>query len=286
MATNTPFPDVPYSRIPPGRRRNKMKVLAFGLPRTGTMSLAVALNELGYNCYHMTECCFNHRSDSLLDWLSAIGAKYNGEDRPYKGVEFDKMLWRYDAVTDFPCILFIEELMDAYPDAQIILTTRFTDGWLPSLQRAFSAILGMKRLALLRLFDVTYINPAIALLCTSLSIITGTYRNKGNWKDPENLLAAYEAHNAHVRGAAQARGRRVLEYQVEEGWAPLCRSLNKPQPATPFPRVSEGGFVKQYQYIVFWYRLVELGWPMGLLVVLFYVFIWGLGVHVQLFSQW
>jgi hypothetical protein len=78
----------------------------------------------------------------------------------------------------------------------------------------------------------------------------------------------------------------VLEYRVEEGWASLCRFLNKAQPDTPFPRVSEGDFVKQYQYIVFWYRLVELGWPVGLSVVPFYVFIWGLGVHVQLFGQW
>ncbi|GAB1201668.1 hypothetical protein APSETT445_000251 [Aspergillus pseudonomiae] len=30
------------------------------------------------------------------------------------------------AVIDIPCILFAEELMDAYPDAQIVLTTRFT----------------------------------------------------------------------------------------------------------------------------------------------------------------
>jgi hypothetical protein len=43
--------------------------------------------------------------------------------------------------------------MDAYPDAQIILTTRDVGGWLPSMERAFYKVLNMKRWQLLELFD-------------------------------------------------------------------------------------------------------------------------------------
>jgi hypothetical protein len=43
--------------------------------------------------------------------------------------------------------------MDAYPDAQIILTTRDVNEWLPSMERAFYKVLNMKRWRLLELFD-------------------------------------------------------------------------------------------------------------------------------------
>ncbi|KAM4059021.1 hypothetical protein HRG_008108 [Hirsutella rhossiliensis] len=41
---------------------------------------------------------------------------------PRTGEDFDRILWNYDAVTDDPCCLFIEELIDAYPEAKVILT--------------------------------------------------------------------------------------------------------------------------------------------------------------------
>lgn len=43
--------------------------------------------------------------------------------------------------------------MDVYPDAKIILTTRDPESWVPSMQRSLYAILRMKRLKLLALFD-------------------------------------------------------------------------------------------------------------------------------------
>ena len=33
------------------------------------------------------------------------------------------------AVTDFPCCMFPEELLEAYPDAKVILTNRNVDKW-------------------------------------------------------------------------------------------------------------------------------------------------------------
>ncbi|KAL4874484.1 NAD dependent epimerase/dehydratase [Aspergillus karnatakaensis] len=288
MASNTPFPAKPYPKMEPLEwRRDEMKVLAFGLPRTGTMSLSVALNQLGYNCYHMTECCLNYKSGSLHDWHAAIEAKYNNRGHPFRGADFDRMLGQYDAITDFPSILFVEDFMDAYPNAQIILTTRSTDAWLPSMQRTINSILGMKRLWLLSFFDYVYLNPAYTLLRTSLRILTASkwYRNL---TDDKYLLAGYEAHNALVRGAAQSRGRKVLEYRVEEGWAPLCRFLNRlpPFPDTPFPRVSEGDFIKGYQYIMFWVRVVELGVPVAVGVGVFWLVCWGIRAYVQLTRWW
>ncbi|KAJ0419366.1 hypothetical protein BJY00DRAFT_314199 [Aspergillus carlsbadensis] len=310
MAVPLPFPTTPYPRLDRGhgheyehipRRQTQMKVLALGMPRTGTMcmnpifqsflppslphsinaalsdedlvtnsnpptALYAALNELGYTCYHMAEAALDYRNDSLKHWQNAIIAKYYDLGEEYKGKDFDKMLWRYDAVTDIPSTLFAEELMDAYPDAQIILTTRDVDEWLASMERAFYKVLSMKRWRLLEVFDYTYIRPYMHLLRTTLNIWTDR-----SWKDKEQLAAAYIAHNAQVRGQALKRGRRVLEFCVQDGWRPLCEFLGRKEdsvPATPFPWVNRGDFIAQYHYVGFWIRVVYLLGPVLLWLVL------------------
>ncbi|KAH8435164.1 sulfotransferase family protein [Aspergillus melleus] len=207
---NIPFPTVPYNRMePPAQREKRIKVLALGMSRTGTMSLYVALKELGYNCYHMAECILNQHSDSLVLWNRAIDAKFNGNGRKFSGADFDQMLWRYDEVTDIPCILFVEELMDAYTDARIILTARPVESWLASMERTFYTILSWKRWKYLEFVDRSYIGLYIPLLRSPLSVWTN-----GNWKNTSRLPDGYAAHYELVCAAARRRGREVLEFRV------------------------------------------------------------------------
>ncbi|THC99717.1 hypothetical protein EYZ11_000767 [Aspergillus tanneri] len=135
---NIPFPTKPYPRMePPAHREKEMKVLAFGMSRAGTMcvqSPVCCAEGAGITCYHMAECSLDQQNNSLVLWNRAIDAKFYGNGRKFSGEDFNPMLWRYDAVTDIPCILFVEELMDAYPDAKIILTTRAVEPWLASMQ--------------------------------------------------------------------------------------------------------------------------------------------------------
>lgn len=59
--------------------------------------------------------------------------------------------------------------MDVYPDAKIILTTRELESWVPSMQHSIYAILKMKRLKLLALFDwvctYTYATFPTIIMC-------------------------------------------------------------------------------------------------------------------------
>lgn len=48
------------------------------------------------------------------------------------------------AVTDAPCVNFADELLSAYPDAKVVLTTRDVDRWLPSMERSYYKILAWK----------------------------------------------------------------------------------------------------------------------------------------------
>lgn len=59
---------------------------------------------------------------SNLDlWAEALRAKYHGEGKKWGREEFDKMLGDYDGIADVPGICFVEELVEAYPDAKIVL---------------------------------------------------------------------------------------------------------------------------------------------------------------------
>ena len=47
-------------------------------------------------------------------------------------------------------------------------------------------------------------------------------------------ISAYRRNNEEVRDTIAAE--RLLVFNVAEGWEPLCRFLETPRPATPFPR--------------------------------------------------
>lgn len=57
-------------------------------------------------------------------WLDAIERKFDGKGEPYGRAEFDQLLGHCQGVSDIPAILFAEELIEAYPEAKVILTHR------------------------------------------------------------------------------------------------------------------------------------------------------------------
>ncbi|KAA8649014.1 sulfotransferase family protein [Aspergillus tanneri] len=191
----------------------------------------------------MAECSLDQQNNSLVLWNRAIDAKFYGNGRKFSGEDFNPMLWRYDAVTDIPCILFVEELMDAYPDAKIILTTRAVEPWLASMQHYYLLTASMFK---------TYIGLYIPLLQSALSVWTD-----GSWQTSSRLTTGFAAHNDLVRTAAQKRGREVLEFKVQDGWAPLCQFLGKVSDSY-FPHVNEGDFITRFHIIIFWVRVAGL----------------------------
>lgn len=105
-----------------------MKVLALGVGRTGTASLRIALERLGYlKCYHMMSASMENPPDCLM-WHDALLAKYDGVGE-FGRKEWDQLLGDCQAVCDWPACAFAKELIEAYPNAKVILTTRDVDSW-------------------------------------------------------------------------------------------------------------------------------------------------------------
>ena len=108
-------------------KRIPMRLLCLGLGRTGTSSLRIALKELGYSPYHGW-CLMENPPDCVL-WKEALTAKYEGQGKRYGRKEFDAIFYDSDTCLDIPSSLFVEELIAAYPDAKVLVTTRDLDSW-------------------------------------------------------------------------------------------------------------------------------------------------------------
>lgn len=57
------------------------------------------------------------------------------------------------AVADVPCALFAPELLQAYLDAQVILTERDPEGWVRSIESVFWYILRLRIWKVLEIVD-------------------------------------------------------------------------------------------------------------------------------------
>src|SRR5215207_3434894 len=92
-----------------------LSVVGAGLGRTGTMSLKLALERVGFGpCYHMKEV-FEHLDAHVPAWDRAA----NGE-----WVDWDGLFDGYRAGVDLPVAAFYRELSEHYATAKVILTVR------------------------------------------------------------------------------------------------------------------------------------------------------------------
>ncbi|KAJ7485316.1 hypothetical protein FB451DRAFT_1027808 [Mycena latifolia] len=210
-----------------------MQVLALGFPRTGTASLKIALETLGYvRTNHGVDLAL--ASPAEIDmWIEAIRAKFYGEGTPYGRAEWDRLLGDCQVGrSGLAVYLFTEELLAAYPDAKVLLTTRSLESWWKSYQATISERLkpalharlnswldpefGQKeyliRLCFAALFDTEHVTEDIA-------------------------KAHFMAHYDKVRRLVPAD--RLLEFEAKQGWAPLTEFLGKETPAEAFPRVND-----------------------------------------------
>ncbi|KAM0332584.1 hypothetical protein ACHAQA_002868 [Verticillium albo-atrum] len=208
-----------------------MKVLLLGLGRTGTASMRAAMRHLGYeDTYHMMSCSIENPPDALM-WSDALAAKYHGVGEPFTRADWDQLLGHCQAVCDWPAVAFAPELIAAYPEAKVILTTRAPDPWHASTLKTFYWRAHDPELALLARLDwaASMYQPMIRLFFATF--FQDAFAERGK--------QIYEDHYAAVRALVPREN--LLEYRVADGWEPLCAFLDVPVPAkdVPFPNVND-----------------------------------------------
>jgi hypothetical protein len=189
-----------------------LTVIGTGFPRTGTMSLKLALNQLGFGpCYHASET-FMHPEHVPL-WVRAGGGE----------AVWDTLFEGYHATTDAPACYFWRELTERYPTAKVLHSTRDPEDWFASTQ---ATVYGP---------DAITSEPTPEL--KPLRDMLEKRRGGGSVNDRAFLIDWFTRHEAEVKAAIPAE--RLLVFEASQGWAPLCAFLGVPVPDTPYPRVNE-----------------------------------------------
>ena len=192
-----------------------MHVIGAGVGRTGTLSLRLAINRLGFGpCHHMEEVIRDVPEQVRL-WTAALNG-HPDWNATYKG---------FESAVDWPTAAFYSELVDVYPSAKFVLTHRDPEDWADSFGATIYKLVEERDKAPPVMKD---------FLAMCYGVVARTGFPAGLNRDA--LIVAFTAHNEAVKRSVPAD--RLLVYQVKEGWGPLSKFLGTEVPEEPFPRTN------------------------------------------------
>jgi hypothetical protein len=139
--------------------------------------------------------------------------KTRGED-----IGWDQMFDGFGSAVDWPSAFYWEELVDAYPEAKVILTYRDAESWWQSYERTILQILH-------RMEASGDLGMAWRVLAE------GEFG--GYHADRDACIARYEENVARVQSVVPFE--RLLVMELGEGWQRLCDFLGVEVPDAPYP---------------------------------------------------
>lgn len=236
-------------------RTRPMRILVLGCSRTGTSSLRLALSQLGYRTFHMHDMISKPKKYFPF-WINALKQKFGNNSayrsQPLTRENLDTYLGDFDAVSDVPVILFAEELLQAYPEAKVILTTRDAEKWVDSMCRTIWYVHTWSY------FD--WFAPFVPLIrfwrtCDKLAwdaFINSSPIHEHPQLEPqrsdldryaspsyrEQAIVQFNDHNEWIRRKVPKDN--ILEFKPQDGWKPLCSFLEVDVPEDAYPRIWEG----------------------------------------------
>ncbi|MEO4040305.1 sulfotransferase family protein [Hoeflea sp. CAU 1731] len=191
-----------------------LEIIGAGFGRTGTNSLKVALELLGFGrCHHMSEVIDNPEQIRL--WREAEAG------RP----DFANIFADFRSAVDFPVSAFWQDALATFPGAKVILSDRDPNDWYASFSQTILPLILDKaswpeeRRTWFEMIDKVIIGKAL-----------------GGNTNRDGILAAYRANTAAAR-ALESKGQ-VLVFRSSDGWEPLCDFLGVEVPYEPYPRTN------------------------------------------------
>lgn len=192
-----------------------MHVIGAGVGRTGTYSMKLAINRLGLGpCHHM-EAVLHDIPTHVPLWNDVLSGRPDWR-AVYQG---------FASAVDWPTACFFRELLQVYPTAKFVLTTRDPEKWADSFAATIYKLIAEREQA--PPDKKTWLEMADAVIAR-----TGFPAGL----DHAQLARAYVAHNEAVKATIPPP--QLLVYEVKDGWEPLCRFLGVDAPDEPFPRTN------------------------------------------------
>jgi len=201
-------------------------------------SLTLALEELGYPTLHTQHLYENEEIFAM--WTNTIFQPSIDGGEAFMGTpDLDLITsYGYQATMDLPMALYFEQVQERFPDCKFILTTREnSEIWFRSWDVLTKSIAQPAKFGGLFFTNVNriviYLRWLFSVVNEDPQYLTAPFPLPDQHK--EKSIASYEAHNARVRATIPAD--QLLEYNVKQGWEPLCGFLDIEQcPTIPFPK--------------------------------------------------
>jgi hypothetical protein len=196
-----------------------LKVIGAGLSRTGTLSLKLALEQLGFGpCFHMAEFIKPEYEPRRVLWEKASDGETPDWEMVFSG---------FSSAVDMPACVYYRKLARAYPQSKVILTVRDAASWYRSSVATTWAGAPVGQT----------VSPARA--DRAVKMRAANIREVGfdlleNPLDETHTIALFDRYTEQVKQDVPSE--RLLVFNVAQGWEPLCNFLDVPTPKTPFPR--------------------------------------------------
>lgn len=202
-----------------------LKIIGTGVGRTGTHSLKLALEQLGFGkCYHMAEL-FEHP-----ERLACFQKAEKGEE-----ADWDRLFEGYQSAVDYPVARYYKQLMKKYPEAKMIHTVRDAESW---YQSASKTIIWASKPSFGRILKLLLKLPFSPVLRKQMPVLK--FNGKlielefgKDYKNKDEVIRHFNEHNEEVLRTVPKE--KLLIFNPSEGWEPLCNFLGVPVPNVPFP---------------------------------------------------
>jgi hypothetical protein len=195
-----------------------LEVIGAGFGRTGTHSLGLALEKLGFSpCYSLPEVSKNPGHIEI--WNNAIDGKF---------VDWKQLFSSYKSSVEWPAVSFIRDLVQTFPKARFVLTQRNPESWYESASKTIFEGLEL---------GAHNPDPVKRERGGVLRRLILEYTFKGKYWNKEHTIAIYKEHIQHILEAVPQE--HMLHFDVKDGWEPLCEFLQKPIPQEAFPWLNE-----------------------------------------------
>lgn len=257
------------------------KVIGVGWPKTGLASLEAGLTLLGFEVYRMGHNDKNKRHQfehyvteqsghqpDLTKWLSIIKS---GDSLELLDQLADELVKRgFDAILDVPMEVTALSLRLAmrFPDAKVILTEHAdSHAWFKSYQLhmqdfslATNAFSPRRDGHSARKRASRQVHEAVCRERHKLPLVPSD-------ADAASYIAAYEDHHTNIRAAVPAN--RLLTFEPQQGWEPLCQFLELEVPHKPYPRLNAHGRTEAHLH---WQEQYNFKFELCLFLLFVYVF--------------
>jgi Sulfotransferase domain len=247
-------------------------IVGAGVARTGTSSLRIALNQLGYKTFHMRDII--GKKVDATPWFDLALAERHGYDQDEvqeRKMQVVRQILNqgYNATTDFPAALVYKELLALRPNAKVILTIRSSpQAWSSSVKDTIEQALLQVCQPPISWIPHVYKLAHILHPWTFEAIGTVPFGSLHQDKNPilsrDDLERAYTLWIQDVKDTVPPH--QLLIHKPEDGFRPICQHLGISLKNCPpiYPHVNDRGSIRRELLIL--QRVAQFVWSCSIIL--------------------